>query len=77
MKIAVVLYLDFRNFSPHPSGRVTLTAPDNADLRWVLAALNIPPDKEKVVLVDGRQRKETEPLREGQTISIYPVLEGG
>ncbi|MBN2034180.1 MAG: hypothetical protein JW836_12970 [Deltaproteobacteria bacterium] len=77
MRITVFLYLDFRKFSPDSTGRVTLDAPDKADLLWVLAALKIPPERRKVLLVDGRQRRETEPLKEGETISIYPVLEGG
>jgi hypothetical protein len=77
MLIHVCMYLDFRKFSPGFTGSATLIAPDNADLRWVLAALDIPPDKREVVVVDGRMRKETEPLHDGETVSIYPVLEGG
>lgn len=77
MKLKVLLYLDFRKLSPDGSGRVTLTAPDNADLQWVLAALNLPPEREKVILVDGRHKEKTDPLHEGETVSVFPVLEGG
>ena len=43
----------------------------------LLAALHIPENLPKVILINGRVRKEDNLLQEGDEVSILPPVEGG
>ena len=79
MEIRVELFLRFRDFAPAGSreGRGRLEVPEGATPADVLALLRIPPEARKVVLVDGRLQPPSTPLRGGQTLTVFPPLEGG
>ena len=79
MEIRVELFLHFRDRATTvPSGKpVVLDLPAPATVREVLAHLGIPEQAEKVVLVDGRMQPIDAPLRGGQTVTVFPPLDGG
>jgi len=77
MKILVKLYLDFKKYAPDNSGSQHLDVPEGADIRWLLDHLAIPPELKKVILVEGRYSEVTSVLHEGETVTIFPPLEGG
>lgn len=79
MQIRVELFLHFRDRAPPapPGEPVLLELPTPASARDVLAHFGIPEQAAKVVLVDGRIQPLDAPLREGQTITVFPPLEGG
>lgn len=77
MVIRAELFLHFRDpETPIGEPRV-LELPDRATVRDVLSRLDIPGRAEKVVLVDGRPLPLDTPLRDGQTVTLFPPLEGG
>ncbi len=43
----------------------------------LLAALHIPGNLPKVILINGRVKKEDNLLQEGDEVSILPPVEGG
>ncbi len=79
MEIRVELFLHFRDRAAEtPPGKpVLMELPAPATARDVLARLGIPERAEKVVLVDGRTHPLDAPLGEGQTVTVFPPLEGG
>lgn len=79
MEIRVELFLNFRDFAPADSrqGRCLIEVPEGTTAAGVLALLGIPPGARKVVLVDGRLQPPSTPLRSGQTLTVFPPLEGG
>ena len=79
MEIRVELFLHFRKPAApgSPGEPVLLDLPSSATARDVLAHLGIPERVEKIVLVDGLTHPLDAPLREGQTVTVFPPLEGG
>ena len=79
MEIRVELFLHFRDraSTASPGEPVLLDLPAPATTRDVLARLGIPEQAEKVVLVDGQILPIDAPLGEGQTVTVFPPLDGG
>ncbi|HSH69086.1 MAG TPA: MoaD/ThiS family protein [Deferrisomatales bacterium] len=77
MEIRVERFLHFRDREASPGEPLLLELPTPASARDVLAHLGIPEQAPKVVLVDGRAYPLDAPLRDGQTVTVFPPLEGG
>ncbi|MDF1555579.1 MAG: MoaD/ThiS family protein [Deferrisomatales bacterium] len=79
MEIRVELYLHFRerDTEASPGEPVLVDLPSAASARDVLDHLGVPEQAAKVVLVDGRTQPLDAPLRDGQTVTVFPPLEGG
>jgi sulfur carrier protein ThiS len=79
MEIFVELFLRFRKFSPTGShdGPMRINVPGATTVVDLLDLLAIPDRAEKVVLVDGNVCSPGTELIEGQTVSVFPPLEGG
>ena len=50
---------------------------DNSTINDVINYLEIPPEQNKVVLVNGRDVKKNYELSSGDRVSIYNLLAGG
>jgi len=77
----MVVYLKFfaglREFlpggqSPHPA-----EVPDGATVLEVLERFQVPRDKPRILLVNGRHADPAQVLREGDTLSVFPPVAGG
>ena len=77
MRIRVELFLHLTKHAPSGDSPADLDVPDGATVDSVLTRLGILGRVEKVVLVDGRVRDLSYTLAEGQTLTVFPPLEGG
>lgn len=50
---------------------------DNSNINDLIEKLEIPPEQNKVVLVNGRDVKKDYELSDGDRVSIYNLLAGG
>ncbi len=74
MNVTVKLFATFRTgrFSSENRGYESGTT-----VRNVLAELNIPEDEIGATLINGRHVEEDSELRDGDTLSIFPLVGGG
>ncbi len=78
MKVKVRLVSQFKKYGGNKLDENNqLKINNNTSVRELLEILEIPRDKNKVVLVDGRSRKEEYLLKNGEKIIIYNLLVGG
>ena len=84
MRVHVRLFASLRDRLPAADrGRCEVELPDGATLADLIDHFQIPDPLAQMVLVDGQQapRKQGEraarPLRDGETVSIFPPVSGG
>ena len=79
MEIRVELFLRFRRFRPTGAGDgpLRLDVPETSTVADLLDLLDIPDRVQKVVLVDGNVCSPGTVLTEGQSVTVFPPLEGG
>jgi len=77
MRVQVELFLHLRRYALPGEGPQEVELPPGATLGNLLERLGIPAGVQKVVLVDGRLRASSEALEEGETVTVFPPLEGG
>ncbi len=77
MNVSVRLFADFKQYSPQRSEEIELALSPGQNVAQVLVELNIPPQKPKVVLLNGRPAQDDDSLREGDKLVIFPPVEGG
>ncbi len=51
--------------------------PDGATVADILALYQVPPEKPKILLVNGRHADPAHALRDGDTLSVFPPVAGG
>ncbi len=79
MKIKIHLFANFRDYLP----RGTFTSSCELDVEYsdsvadVLEHLRIPSDHSKIILINGSHSKETDLLKEGDIVSVFPPVAGG
>lgn len=56
---------------------VVLEVPDGATVDQVVHSLRIPPDLERLTVVNGRDAVADQRLSEGDVLSLFPPLAGG
>lgn len=79
MRVAVHLTATLRSYLP-PGSRgdsVVLDLPDGATVDQVVHSLHIPPDLERLTVVNGRDVTPDHALVEGDVLSLFPPLAGG
>jgi sulfur-carrier protein len=79
MRVEVRLFATLALFLP-PGGRegtATLDIPDSSTVHDVVQRLGIPPDLERVTLVNGGDATPERPLRPGDIVTVFPPLAGG
>lgn len=79
MKVQVQLFASMKEFLPgngdYSSCQVTLE--EGARVEELLEKLAIPEDLPKIVLIDGLTARSDKPLKEGDTVHIFPPITGG
>jgi hypothetical protein len=77
MEIRIECFGYLANYSPTGEKGVVLALRDGAMLRDLLEKLDIPPEIERICLINGGYFDETKVLRQGDLVSLYPMLDGG
>ena len=79
MKVVVHLTATLRAYLP-PGTRgdsVVLDVPDGTTVEQVVHSLRVPPDLERLTVVNGRDVTPDRVLAEGDVLSLFPPLAGG
>ena len=79
MKVEVHLTATLRRYLP-PGSRgdhVVLDVPDGTTVDQVVHSLRIPPELERLTVVNGRDAVADQPLSDGDVLSVFPPLAGG
>ena len=74
MEIEVRLFAGLRQFAKQ-NDKIELD--DGKSVSDLLERLGIPPSKVAIVLVNGRHADQDQPLRDGETVSLFPAIAGG
>jgi molybdopterin converting factor small subunit len=77
MKVEVQLYATLRKYGPLQEGRLVMDLTEGDQVARVLEILGMPPDEEKVILVNGRPAKWDSVLTEGDRVVLFPAVAGG
>jgi molybdopterin converting factor small subunit len=77
MTVRVQLFAYLSKFSPTEQEKFQLELGPDATVGWLLGHLKIPPDFEKMVLVNGRRANPETRLAEGDDLFIFPPAAGG
>jgi molybdopterin converting factor small subunit len=79
VKVAVHLTATLRAYLP-PGTRgdsVVLDLPDGTTVDQVIHSLRLPPELERLTVVNGRDAALDQRLVEGDVLSVFPPLAGG
>lgn len=77
MLIHVKLFADLRPYGHDGSGAFDARFPEGTTVGGVLDSLSIPPDKPKILLVNGVHSDRSRRLSEGETLAVFPPVAGG
>ena len=77
MQVHVDIYANLRQYSPTGQGRFDLTLVSDATVSSIFEALSIPRAVKTVTLVNGRHATENTRLKDNDTITLFPPMEGG
>jgi sulfur-carrier protein len=79
MRVEVRLFATLALFLPPGAreGTASLEVPETCTVRDVVHHLGIPPDLERVTLVNGGNATPERPLRPGDIVTVFPPLAGG
>jgi molybdopterin converting factor small subunit len=74
MEIEVRLFAGLRKYT-NEKNRIQLE--EGATVYDFLEKLGIPPSEVAIILVNGRHATKDHPLRDAETVSLFPALAGG
>lgn len=77
MKISFRLFANFHSFSSATNGCGELFLAEGSTVGTVSDALGIPPETERVILLNGHHAKEDSLLSEGDSLTFFPPMTGG
>ena len=77
MKVEVQLYATLRKYGPLQEGPLVVDLTEGDQVARVLEILGMPPDEDKVILVNGRPAKRSSVLTEGDRVVLFPAVAGG
>ena len=79
MRVEVRLFATFGRYLPtdHRTGRTFLEIIEGSTVADVAAALGIPTDLSRIVLVNDHDADENRRLGPGDVVTIFPPLAGG
>lgn len=74
------MFITIKLFASHRTGRFrqkTLEYPADTQAGAVIEALEIPTDKLGIVLLNGQRAALHQPLQDGDTLALFPLVSGG
>lgn len=77
MKVEVRLYATLRKYGPPQEGPLVMALIEGDQVARLLEILGIPPEVEKVILVNGRPAQRDSILNEGDIVVLFPPVAGG
>ncbi len=77
MKIHVSLFANLRDYSQGGKGSFELTLADGASIEDLLNTIGVPTLVEAVILVNGRRANLDTVLNAGDSVTLFPPMEGG
>ena len=77
MNVHVSLFANLRDYSPGGEGSFDLRLDSGATIADLMAALHIPPVVQAVILVNGRRADFDTVLNDGDSVTLFPPMEGG
>lgn len=79
MKVEVCLFATLGPYLPKGTAgdSAFLDVPESTTVGDVLASLGIPPDFERLQVVNGLDAPDDQMLRDGDVLSAFPPLSGG
>jgi len=77
MKVRVDLYVNLKKYAPSGDSSFEMQIESGATIKTVLEVLKIPAEEKPVVLINGRNADESDPLKERDTITLYSPISGG
>lgn len=79
MKVRLQLFAHLADYLPQDAegDGVTLELPEGALVSGVLSSLRIPPSVPFLSVVNGHEVDDSQPLHDGDELTIFPPLSGG
>jgi molybdopterin converting factor small subunit len=77
MQISVKCYATLKKYAPTEEGSFTLELAPGASMKDLFDSLGMPPELEKVMLVNGMRAYEETLLSSGDEVALFPPVEGG
>lgn len=77
MIVEVQLWSYLVKYAPRGHKRFNLELGPETNIGLLLSTLEIPPEEQKVVLVNGRQARDHTPLADGDKVIVFPSIAGG
>lgn len=77
MEIEVHFFAFLDVYSPTGERRVNVVVEEGATIEDLWAKLGIPEKVEKICLVNGTYCLEGKTLREGDSVTVLPMIDGG
>lgn len=77
MIVEVQLWSYLVEYAPAGHKRFNMEVGTEANIGLLLSTLEIPPEEQKVVLVNGRQATDHTPLADGDEVIVFPAIAGG
>lgn len=79
MKLTVKLSTTLRDFVPDyvPETGLQVEMPEGSTVAQLAQHLGLPPQDIKIVMVNGRQQKVSDLMRDGDRIAYFPAVGGG
>jgi molybdopterin converting factor small subunit len=77
MKISFRLFANLRAFSPSADGYGELDLAEESTVGTVADVLGIPPETERVILLNSHYAREDTRLSEGDSLTFFPPITGG
>ena len=77
MKVHVDLYVNLKKFAPADDSSFEIQLDAGATVKTVLEILKIPADEKAIVLINGRNANQSNPLKDKDTLTLYSPISGG
>jgi sulfur carrier protein ThiS len=77
MKIDVSLHLNLKDYSPDGKRDFEMEVESNATIASLITSLALPPQVERVILVNGRHANPETSLVENDRVTMFPPMSGG
>ena len=77
MVLELRFFAGLRDYLPKGPTPHTAELPDGSTVGDVLKAFQVPPDKPRILLVNGRHADAGQVLHNGDVLSVFPPVAGG